>query len=230
MPHIKFCGIQRAETVEALNLISEEQLKYIGFVLAPSRRQVSLAQLKALTAHLSPKFIKVGVFVNPTTLELEKALASGIQVLQFHGDETVERIQRHLNELFGKATPTDFQIWKALRIGMGAFRSDDLPWIQDLAPLIDKYLLDKLDPAAYGGTGIPFDWRCLQALPIESQKVVIAGGVNEGNVKTLLSSYQPSVIDLSSGIETGGEKDVKKMAAFLQAFKESSGIQSQTML
>lgn len=230
MTCIKFCGIRRPETIEVINRFVEEPLKYMGFVLAPSRRQVSFTELKELGRLLSPRFVKVGVFVNPTTSELERGLEAGIQVFQFHGDETEESIGLQVKDLFGSGTPQGFQIWKALKVGKNGLKSIESLKTFERPPLVDKYLLDKLDPSVYGGTGETFDWTCLGQLPIENHKVVIAGGLHEGNVKTLLKSYQPSVIDLSSGIETAGEKDEKKMVAFLKAFKESSGIQSQTML
>lgn len=225
MTTIKFCGIQKMETVEAINQLPFDVLKYIGFVLAPSRRQVTGIQLKALIGALSPKQKSVGVFVNPTTKELESALLSGIEVLQFHGDESPQVIEAHLEALFGNTRPPGLQIWKVLRV-------DKTRGVQpNLSPLgFDKVLLDKLDPLAYGGTGKTFDWQLLKNLPIPSSQVIIAGGIHAGNVHHLMSQYAPSIIDVSSGIETEGQKDVQKMIAFLKAFEESSGIQSQTML
>lgn len=243
MTTIKFCGIQNMETVEAINQLPFDVLKYIGFVLAPSRRQVTGIQLKALINALSPKQTPVGVFVNPTTKELESALLSGIQVLQFHGDESHQVIEAHLETLFGNTRPSGLQIWKVLRVDK-TFLNSELSASQkgreasksripqpNLSPFnFDKVLLDKLDPLAYGGTGKTFDWQLLKDLPIPPSQVIIAGGIHAGNVQNLMAQYEPSIIDVSSGIETEGQKDVQKMIAFLKAFEESSGIQSQTML
>lgn len=226
MTQIKYCGIKKLETIEGLNTFSDEDLKYIGFVLAPSKRQVTFERLNELTEALAPRFLKVGVFVNPSTAELEKALTAGIQILQFHGDETENRIQQQVKAIYGRAKPREIQIWKALRVGS----KDSLHLLVEEDLLIDKYLIDKLDTSVYGGTGKAFDWRKLHRIPFENRRVVVAGGIDDGNVKTLLNYYQPSVIDLSSSIETKGEKDLKKMESFLKAFHETSGIQSQTML
>ncbi len=240
MTEIKFCGLQDISTIENLNRLDSPFLKYVGFVLAPSKRQVTLQQLKELTAYLSPNLKPVGVFVNPTIEALEGALNSGVQILQFHGNESTESIKQHLNQLFGKEKPSHIQIWKAIPVSSMGLNLSELSedvledlsegLFEETSSIYDKYLLDKWAPSSYGGTGKVFDWDLLKTISLPREKVIVAGGIHSGNVGKLLEHYTPGGIDVSSGIETAGKKDLQKILAFLSAIEETSGIQSQTML
>lgn len=201
MTKIKFCGMMRPQDITAANALHPD---YIGFVFASkSRRNVTVAQAAKLKALLDPGIKAVGVFVNVQPEDIAKVLAEGvIDIAQLHGqeDETYIRTLRTL---------TNKPIIKAYRINT----TEDLA----LATMYssDSLLLD----SGTGGTGTTFDWTLLQSFP---RSYFLAGGLNENNVAEAIRNYHPYAVDVSSGIETDGRKDPKKMAAFAAAVRKES--------
>ena len=104
MTKIKICGITRFEDIEYLNELMPE---YAGFVFAKSKRRVDMEHASNLIKNLSYDIKKVGVFVNEDPIKvLDIAEELKLQVLQFHGDEN----QEYINKFKG------YEIWKALKI------------------------------------------------------------------------------------------------------------------
>ena len=107
MTAVKFCGIRRPED---LDFINQSQPDYIGFVFAPSRRQVTASQAAALANRLKVPISTVGVFVNePLDSLCAIAKKARIQVIQLHGEETeadIWELRKHLPHQ---------KIWKAVR-------------------------------------------------------------------------------------------------------------------
>ena len=198
MTKIKLCGITRACELEAVNLLQPE---YIGFVFAKkSKRYVTPEAAQSLKAQLSEEIQAVGVFVNEPVEIVAKLLNhSTIDLAQLHGEEDETYIQK-LRQL------TDRPIIKAFQIGTAA----DLRGIEECSA---DYLL--LDSGA--GSGETFDWSLLEQF---HRPFFLAGGLDAGNVKQALDKIQPFAVDVSSGIETDGVKDKKKMAAFVAAVRE----------
>lgn len=196
---IKLCGLTRPCDIEAVN---ELQPDYIGFVFAKkSRRYVSPEKAKELKAMLAPGIQAVGVFVNEEPEQIVSLLeARTIDVAQLHGQEG-EREIRQLREL------TDHPLIQAFRIDT----EQDVERAN--ASTADYVLLD----SGAGGTGTVFDWDLLQAI---RRPYFLAGGLDTENLGTVRAKLNPYGVDVSSGIETDGYKDKKKMTAFVAAARK----------
>lgn len=199
MTMIKFCGMMRTQDITAANTLRPD---YIGFVFASkSRRAVTVEQAARLKALLDPGIQAVGVFVNTPPEDIATILAEGvIDIAQLHGQEDAAYL-RTLRALTNKP------IIKAFRVNT----AEDLARASTYPS--DGLLLD----SGPGGTGTVFDWTLLQNFP---RPYFLAGGLNAGNVSEAIRKYHPYAVDVSSGIETDGKKDEKKMAAFAAAVRK----------
>lgn len=196
---IKICGIRRDEDIEIINKYRPE---YIGFVFAPSKRNVSAAKAKELASKLNGDTKTVGVFVNAPREEVEKTARDvGLFAVQLHGDEDAEYI---------KSLSVPCEIWKAVRVNGG-----DIP---DFAGA-DRILLDKYSDKEYGGSGQTFDWLNVGTLKTD-KPVILAGGLNKENVRRGIKIFNPVCVDVSSSVETDGVKDENKIRDFIFKVRE----------
>ena len=209
-PKVKMCGISKVETIPA---VVEAKPDYRGLVFAPSKRQVTVEQAKILIEelhkqcinHYDTKVVKtVGVFVNETLDNLVRiADTANLDAVQLHGDEDEAFIQS-LKER------TNVEVWKAIQIRTAA---DTEKWIDSSA---DMLLFDAYHKDERGGTGEVFDWSSLDAF---ERPFMLAGGIDSTNVARAIRTVRPYGIDISSGIETNGMKDDKKITAFTKIVK-----------
>ena len=197
MTRIKICGLTRLEDIDYVNVYKPD---YVGFVFADSRRQVNKETARQLKSRLDPSIIAVGVFVNAPTETIVDLLEEGIiDMPQLHGRETEEDILAILHRV-------KVAVIKAVSV---SGIDDVLAWQHSAA---DYLLLD----SGKGGTGQSFDWSVVAALNEMkfSKPYFLAGGLKAENVKEALS-YAPYGVDASSGLETNGFKDVKKIEQFV---------------
>ena len=216
-PKVKMCGISKVETIPA---VVEAKPDYMGLVFAPSKRQVTVDQAKILVEELHRGYAKkygsdtehdkndtiktVGVFVNETVDNLVTiANEANLDAVQLHGDEDETFIQS-LKER------TNVEVWKAVQIRSAA---DAEAWIDSSA---DMLLFDAYHKDERGGTGEVFDWSSLDAF---ERPFMLAGGIDSTNVARAIRTVRPYGIDISSGIETNGVKDDKKITAFTKIVK-----------
>ncbi len=196
MTKIKICGLRRAEDVEAVNRAGAD---YAGFVFAQSRRQVSPKLAEELIARLKPEIMPVGVFVNSAPEEIAAIVQqTGIRGVQLHGDETPQQMA-----WLRKFCP-QVHLWRAVRVQS----REDLLQADRLGA--DALVLDSYHPAQYGGTGRVGDWDLISSVLL-STPVILAGGLNAGNLAQAISQVRPMGVDLSGGVETGGVKDKDKI-------------------
>ena len=216
-PKVKMCGISKVETIPA---VVEAKPDYMGLVFAPSKRQVTVDQAKILVEELHRGYAKkygsdtehdkndtiktVGVFVNETVDNLVTiANEANLDAVQLHGDEDETFIQS-LKER------TNVEVWKAIQIRTAA---DTEKWIDSSAEML---LFDAYHKDERGGTGEVFDWSSLDAF---ERPFMLAGGIDSTNVARAIRTVRPYGIDISSGIETNGMKDDKKITAFTKIVK-----------
>jgi phosphoribosylanthranilate isomerase len=219
-PLVKICGLRNAETASAISQ-SELPVDYVGFVFAPSKRRVDPQEARSIMqAFRRPAPGFVGVFVNPARDELERVLsAAPLDVVQLHGNETPDFCREIRNRY------PAVKVWKALGV-----RSDEahdeasvFKRLEPYAGVIDGLLLDAWDPHAGGGTGTTFRWEAIPAYREWAGRngvvLFIAGGLNPDNVGQLLATCPVEAVDVSSGVETDGHKDIEKIRKFTERVK-----------
>ncbi|MCD7934418.1 MAG: phosphoribosylanthranilate isomerase [Oscillospiraceae bacterium] len=200
MLKLKLCGLRRPCDVLAANECAPD---YIGFVFAPSRRQVSPDTAAALRALLAPGIQAVGVFVDETPETVAALLHRGvIDAAQLHGHEDANYIRR-LRAL------TDAPVFQAFRIRSAA----DAAAAQESAA--DMVLLD-----SGTGSGARFDWSLNAAV---RRPYFLAGGLSPENAAEAVRRLHPHGLDVSSGIETDGQKDANKMKNFVRIARDAAG-------
>ncbi|MZQ98725.1 MAG: phosphoribosylanthranilate isomerase [Acidaminobacter sp.] len=216
---IKFCGLRRPEDIEYAN---QTRPDYIGFVFAKSKRQVSPELAGQLGLGLAEGMKRVGVFVNAPLEEiLEAVRLAKLDVVQLHGDEGPEEIRAVKDALVGVGTGTIGrvpEIWKAVRTTDAAvlLAADGLE--------VDRLLLDAFTPGMAGGTGVVADWNMIRGVKEQLTKpFFLAGGLNAGNLEEAVYAVEPYGIDLSSGIETDGFKDLSKMEDIIEIIERVGG-------
>lgn len=213
MTRIKICGIKQADTLE---LLRDLGVDYVGFVFAPSKRQVDAASATALLASVTGHPPAVGVFVNPTMEELADVVAQvPLAVIQLHGQESPAFCQE-ARDRFG------LQVWKALAVGG---EEDATREIGRYTNAVDAFLFDTYDPSQAGGTGKRFSWDHIPRLQEKcgEKSCIIAGGINTENVAELVGRYKAEMIDVSSGVETDGVKDGEKIKTLVERVKAHEG-------
>ena len=192
MTKVKICGLSTVEAVETAVLAGAD---YIGFVFAESKRQVSLEQAHELAKLVTGKTKIVGVFVSPTLEDLEQAIAQvPLDIVQIHGtfDEDLLPL-------------ISVPVIRAIQL------RDQEAQVTSQA---DYLLFD----APVAGSGHTFDWDLLKDQKIQ-QDFFIAGGLTVDNVHQARETFQPYALDVSSGVETDGRKDIEKIKAFIEGAK-----------
>lgn len=186
MKKIKICGLKRREDIEYVN---KYQPDYIGFVFAGKKRKLTYDQVVDLKKYLTSSIQVVGVFVNEDISFVEKLVKEHvIDLVQLHGQED----QKYIQALKEKV---DVSIIKAIQIK----NEDSFNEHYD----VDYYLYDH----GTGGTGESFDWSMLKEV---DKPVFLAGGINLLNINDALKK-NVYALDVSSGVETDGFKDEKKI-------------------
>ena len=203
---VKICGIQDRATAEYASRAGADM---IGFVFAPSRRRVTVDVAKEISRGLPESICKVGVFVNPALEEVELAIQEvGLDYVQFHGDET---------PAFCK------------QVGIPVIKAFSVQSVEDVAKAfqydVEYYLFDSPGGKYRGGSGVPFHWGILRELQIPREKVILAGGLTPENVEQAIGEVGPAIVDVSSGVETDGQKDFEKMKLFLKRAKGGNEIE-----
>ena len=209
MTQIKICGIKRTET---LALLKELDVDFVGLVFASSKRKVDAQTAKNLLASVPDHPPAVGVFVNPSIEELDEVLSQvPLAVVQLHGQESPAFCQE-VQERFS------IPVWKALAVGG---ESDAASEIERYSGVVHAFLFDSYDPSMAGGTGKRFSWEQIPNLQENCGQAacVIAGGIHTENVAELVGRYQAKMIDVSSGVETDGEKDASKIKTLVERVK-----------
>lgn len=202
---VKLCGMRRPQDIEYAN---ECRPDYVGFILTDGfKRTVSKEDFLALEKGLDKDIKRVGVFVNERSHNILE-LAEHLDVIQLHGNETEDYI---------KALRKDFsgEIWKAVR----AKSPEDIEsykWNH-----IDKLLIDSFSEDSVGGTGKRIDTEIVKSAKIE-KPFFIAGGITAENIAEIVRDTKPYGVDISSGIETDGFKDLKKMKKIMEILREEN--------
>jgi len=192
---VKICGITNEDDALLSVAMGADA---IGFIFAPSTRQIAAQRAFDITRRLPAEILTVGVFRNehPNRV-IEIAHKAGVKAVQLHGRETAAE---------------SAEIAKQIRWVIKAFAAGD-----PNLPLADQYgtdmiLLDAPEP----GSGKVFDWSLAGDAP-DSVKLILAGGLNPENVGAAVTEVQPWGVDVASGVERSpGKKDALAVKRFIE--------------
>ncbi|MCD8372466.1 MAG: phosphoribosylanthranilate isomerase [Clostridia bacterium] len=191
MTRIKICGLSRKRDIDYVN---EALPDYVGFVFAPSRRRVSYEKAVGLKKMLDRYIKAVGVFADAPQDEILRLCDGGvIDIVQLHGTEMPEYACKLKSygctvikaiSMQGQNTERELKIWE---------QTD-----------VDYLLLDN----GRGGTGESFDYSLIGE---RTKPFFLAGGLTPENIQKAVNEVKPYAVDLSSGVETQGLKNRKKI-------------------
>jgi len=199
---VKVCGITRLADAHRAVEYGADALGFVFYDKSP--RYVTPDAARKIIATLPPFVTTVGLFVNADVDHVRYVKrASGVSLVQLHGDETEETV----NSL----SP---DVIKAIRV-------KDVDSVTGLDGYnVRAFLLDAHSDAAYGGTGLRFDWELTRWV---EGTVIVAGGLTPDNVAEAVRLTGPYGVDVSSGVESEpGIKDAVKLKAFIDNAKGAS--------
>ncbi len=199
---VKICGItSEADALLAVGLGADA----IGFVFAPSPRQVAPQAVRRIIERVPPEILTVGVFRNEAkTRVVDIVNGIGLRGAQLHGDETAEDTS-----------------WVAQRI---PFTIKAFPVGHRNIGRIDEYGVETvLVDAPSPGSGEVFDWRLAEGV-VDPARLIVSGGLHAGNVADAIAHLHPFGVDVSTGVESEpGRKDPRKVRAFVKAARAAAG-------
>lgn len=206
MAKLKICGLTCEEDIAAVNEVKPD---FAGFIIEvpSSRRNLSAEKVKVLVKGLDREILPMGVFVNAAPELPISLLRDGtLWAAQLHGQEDEDYIEKIQNmtgkpviKAFSIKTPEDVQ--RALR-----------------SPA-DYILLDQ----GTGGTGEPFDWSLV---PPVRRPFFLAGGIGSENLRNAVSTLHPWAVDLSTSLETQGQKDPIKIRQIAKMLKQINTLEA----
>lgn len=206
---VKICGITRVEDVQAVAGAGADALGLVFY--AGSARHVDLGQAQALCRAVPPFLSVVGLFVNAPREQVQAVIDTlPIDLLQFHGDEPPEACTG-----FGRPYIK----------GIGMRPGLDVGALMAAHGQASGFLLDAWQPDTHGGGGVTFDWT--QVPGGKDRPLILAGGLNAGNVEQAVAQVGPYAVDVSSGVEAGkGIKSGEKIQAFMRGVQRGDAAKS----
>ncbi len=209
---VKICGVRSPEMAR---VVAGSGADLMGLIFASSRRQVTEFEAREIVDGLDGTAQRpgvVGVFVNQSA-ERMNAIADivGLDFIQLSGDELVE-VQSQLTRPVIRALrlPAGLPLAEACRLAE--------EFLDHPAPA-SALLLDTHVAGTYGGTGKRGDWD-LAARLSERYPIILAGGNRPETVVAAIETVRPYGVDVSSGVETDGEKDPEKIRRFVSLAKQ----------
>lgn len=196
---VKICGITSTEDAGLAIKHGADALGLVFYEKSP--RAVSIEQARKIVDSVPAFVCTVALFVDAEPETIKHVLQQvDVDLIQFHGEESPQQCVGY-NKRFIKAVCMRENI--------------------DLAALCDQYaqasaiLVDSYRPGIPGGTGEVFDWERIP--PGLSKPVILAGGLNAGNIAAAIRTVHPYAVDVSSGVEREkGLKDEDKIVSFMR--------------
>ena len=197
---VKICGITSEEDALLATAMGADA---VGFVFAPSERQISPDIARDIAKRLPPEVITVGVFRDQAPQRVVEIInGAGLRAAQLHGHETPEDAAYVRQRL-----PLLIQAFSAGDPGLE--RAEKYP--------ADAFLIDSPVP----GSGEVFDWSLAEGAP-SGKRIVLAGGLTPENVTDAIARVEPWGVDVSSGVEKSpGVKDPVKVRKFIEAARSA---------
>lgn len=221
---IKICANTCAEDALAAVQLGADA---VGFVFAPSKRQVDARQVRAIVAELPPDVERVGVFSDWSAEQIAAAAETAqLTSVQLHGGFNPELSARLLQLLPGI---------RLIQTAHWVVGEDDTSALQVATALGrlaafapgSRVLVDAKAGGSSGGTGMAFNWRQAAAVLREPRgvEVVLAGGLRPENVAEAIQTVQPQGVDVASGVEsTPGRKDLLRLRDFVAKARQAHSL------
>jgi phosphoribosylanthranilate isomerase len=191
---VKICGVTSEEDALLAVAMGADA---VGFVFAPSSRQIAPQKAADIAKRLPAEIVTVGVFRDETRQRVVDVVhGAGLRVAQLHGHETPATTR-----------------WIRARVPLvfKAFVAGDVLLSQAADHGADAVLVDSKVP----GSGEVFDWSLAEAAPAD-RKVILAGGLTPQNVAEAVRHVRPWGVDVSTGVESApGRKDARKLRSFI---------------
>jgi phosphoribosylanthranilate isomerase len=200
---VKICGITSEDDALLAVAMGADA---VGFVFAPSPRQVPVQQVYDITRRLPPEILTVGVFRDEHPRRVVEIVhRAGVKGAQLHGSESSDVVA---------------QIAKSVRFLVKAYPAGS-PQIAKAATLaIDTILVDGPTP----GSGHLFDWSLVGEVP-EGVRLILAGGLTPENVSDAVQTVTPWGVDVSTGVEASpGKKDPLKVKRFIERARAAAPV------
>ena len=198
---VKVCGTTSEEDALLAVAMGADA---VGFIFAPSTRQVAPGLVRDIVRRLPPEVVTVGVFRDALPESVVKVVNGiGLRAAQLHGKETPEQTA---------------YVRERVPMVIKAFAAGD-PRIRRASEYkADMVMLDAPSP----GSGQVFDWRLAEGVP-DGLRLVLAGGLNAGNVADAIAQVHPWGVDVVTGVESEpGHKDPRALRAFVQAVRDAA--------
>lgn len=213
---VKICGLRDEAHILAA---AEAGADFVGMIFAPSKRQVTpeqAAELVKAVRNLEKPPAVVGVFVNTPASEVNRiADEYDLDLVQLSGDEDWQyclEIDKPIIKVIHVAdSDTVDSVVATIQEGFSILQGRDV-----------MYLLDTKSDDTYGGTGQSFS-RHVAAGVAGRMPVIIAGGLNPENVAGVVDEVHPWGVDVSSGVEIDGKKDIARIKEFISEVKAVTG-------
>jgi phosphoribosylanthranilate isomerase len=198
---VKICGTTSEEDALLAVAMGADA---VGFIFAPSPRQIAPALAGDIAKRLPPEVLTVGVFRDHSPQRVVEIMeGANLRAAQLHGRETAEQttwIRRRVRTVIKAFAAGDHSIADARDYGA------------------DVVLLDAATP----GTGQVFDWRLAEGVP-SGMRLLLAGGLHEDNVADAIAQVQPWGVDAATGVESvPGKKDPRRLRAFIAAARSAT--------
>jgi phosphoribosylanthranilate isomerase len=193
---VKICGITNEEDALLCVAMGADAL---GFIFAPSVRQVAIGVVAAITPRLPPETMTFGVFKDDLPERvIDIVNQTGLKGAQLHGNESPDdtaRVAEHVRHVVKAFSATS-------------------PRLVDAASYpVDAYLIDSPEP----GSGKVFDWRLAEGIP-RTRRLLLSGGLKPSNVAEAIRIVHPWGVDAASGVESSpGHKDPMAVRDFVRA-------------
>ncbi len=202
---VKICGITNLDDATLAVKLGADAL---GFIFAPSPRKVHPEAARDIIRQI-PSFVKsVGVFVDEAPEKIEEIMAfCGIDLVQFHGDESPDLCERFMPRTIKALRIADESVIKSVAAYKGKVRA---------------LLLDTYSEKMAGGTGKGFDWDIAVRIREMGIPIILAGGLGPANIEEAVSRVRPYAVDVNSGVEERpGKKSHRLMEELFERIAKS---------
>jgi phosphoribosylanthranilate isomerase len=202
--NVKICGITEIEdALSAVNLGADA----LGFIFAPSPRQIPMKKARHIINAIPPFIKTVGVFVNQEAAAIREHInCCGLDLVQLHGDESPEfcrALMPYTIKAFRIKDESSLPLYSAYKANVRAL-------------LLDTYAKDKV-----GGTGKTFDWQLAVKIKETGIPVILSGGLGPSNIEEAIRVVRPYAVDVNSGVEQRpGKKSYVLMKELMDKVKK----------